>query len=69
VGKKEANVTETEGGKVEYIDWYPDQILQFIDLATEVIPESSVVELQAGLLKIELPKAAKQKVETAATAA
>ncbi len=38
-------MTETEGGKVEYIDWYPDQILQFIDLATEVIPESSVVEL------------------------
>ena len=69
MGKKEASVTETEGGKVEYIDWYPDQILQFIDLATEVIPESSVVELQAGLLKFELPKAAQQKVETAATAA
>lgn len=67
MGKKEASVTETEGGKVEYIDWYPDQILQFI--ATEVIPESSVVELQSGLLKFELPKAAQQKVETAATAA
>ena len=45
LGKKEISATESEGGKVEYIDWYPDQILQFIDLATEVIPESSVVEL------------------------
>ena len=69
LGKKEMNASETDAGKVEYIDWYPDQILQLIDLATEVIPESSVVELQAGLLKFELPKAARQKVETAAVAA
>ena len=52
MGKKEASVTETEGGKVDYIDSYPDQILQFI--ATEVIPESSVVELQSGLLKFAI---------------
>ena len=69
LGKKEISATESEGGKVEYIDWYPDQILQFIDLATEVIPESSVAELQAGLLKFELPKAAKHKIETPAVAA
>ncbi len=69
LGKKGRNATETEGGKVEYIDWYPDQILQCIDLATEVIPESSVVELQSGLLKFELPKATRHKVETAAAAA
>ena len=69
LGKKEMSVTESEGGKVEYIDWVPDQILQLIDLATEVMPEGSVVELQAGLLKFELPKAAKHKVETAAAAA
>ena len=69
LGKKEVSATETEGGKVEYIDWYPDQILQRIDLATEVIPESSVVELKAGLLKFELPKAMRHEVETAAAAA
>jgi HSP20 family molecular chaperone IbpA len=69
LGKKETSATETEGGKIEYIDWVPDQILQLIDLATDVIPEGSVVELQAGLLKFELPKAAKHKVETAAAAA
>jgi len=57
LGKKQINTTETEGGKVEYIDWYPDQILQFIDLPAQVIPESAVVELQAGQLKFELPKA------------
>jgi HSP20 family molecular chaperone IbpA len=65
LGKKEASTTETEGGKLEYIDWYPDQILQLIDLATEVRPELAVVELQAGVLKFELPKAVK-KIVTAA---
>ena len=65
LGKKEVSTTETEGGKLEYIDWYPDQILQLIDLATEVTPERAVVELQSGVLKFELPKAAK-KIETAA---
>lgn len=68
LGKKEASATETEGGKVEYIDWFPDQILQFVDLATEVMPESAVIELQAGQLKIELRKAGR-KVETVVTAA
>ena len=69
LGKKEVSATETEGGKIEYIDWVPDQILQFIDLVTEVMPKSAVVELQAGLLKFELQKAAERKVETAAAAA
>jgi HSP20 family protein len=69
LGKKEASATESEGGKVEYIDWCPDQILKLIDLAADVLPEGSVVELGAGVLKFELPKAAKHKVETAAVAA
>jgi HSP20 family protein len=68
LGKKEASATETEGGKVEYIDWVPDQILQIIDLATEVMPENAVLELQAGQLKIELHKA-ERKAENAVTAA
>ena len=50
------------------IDWYPDQILQLIDLATEVIPEGTVVELQAGQLQIELRKA-EHKLEAAVSAA
>jgi HSP20 family protein len=69
LGKKEMSTTETEGGKIEYIDWVPDQIRQLIDLATDVIPEGSVVELQAGLLKFELPKATRHEVEAAAAAA
>lgn len=68
LGKKEASATDTEGGKVKYIDSVPDQILQFIDLATEVMPESAVVELQAGQLKFELHKA-ERKLETAVPAA
>ena len=68
LGKKEASATEAEGGKIEHIDWAPDQILQFIDLATAVMPESAVVELQAGQLKIELRKA-EREVETVITAA
>jgi HSP20 family molecular chaperone IbpA len=69
LGKKEMNATEAEGGKVEYIEWAPNQILKFIDLAEDIMPEDSVVELQAGLLKFELPKAAQHKIKTAAVAA
>jgi HSP20 family protein len=69
LGKKETIATKTEGGTAENIDWVPDQILQLIDLATDVIPEGSVVELQAGLLTFELPKAAKHEAKTAAAAA
>jgi HSP20 family molecular chaperone IbpA len=68
LGKKEVSVTESEGGKLEYIDWYPELILKRIELATEVIPESSVAELQAGVLKFELPTAATNEFETAPAA-
>jgi HSP20 family protein len=69
LGEKEVGATTTEGAKIEYKDWYPDQIMEVIDLATDVTAKNAVVELQAGMLKFELPKAAKQKVETAAAAA
>lgn len=62
LGKKEPCTTETEGGKLEYIDWYPDQILQLINLPADVAPDHAVVELQAGVLKFELPKAVKKIV-------
>ena len=68
LGKKDVIVTESEGGKLEYIDWNPEQIRKRIELATEVVPESSVVKLQAGVLKFELPTAAKKEFENAPAA-
>jgi HSP20 family molecular chaperone IbpA len=69
LGKKEVVITETEGGKIEYTDWSPDQILRVIDLSTEVVPAGAVVELQTGLLKFELPKAVRKVKESEAVAA
>ncbi|MGE5736859.1 MAG: DUF2934 domain-containing protein [Acidobacteriota bacterium] len=68
LGKKEMRATESEGGKIEYSERVPAQILHVINLAADVIPEGAVVEMEAGLLKFELPKATKQKAkkETAA---
>jgi len=65
LGKKETRATASQGSKVEYIDWCPDQTLSLIDLETEILPETSSVELDAGVLKFELPKAAKLKVAAA----
>lgn len=45
---------------------HPDQILEVIDLATEVARERAIVELQAGDLTLELPAAPKNTVESAA---
>ncbi len=69
LGKKEATTTQPGGGKIEYPDWYPDTVLRLIDLPTEISPAGAVVELDAGLLKFELPRAAKGVKETGATAA
>jgi HSP20 family protein len=69
LGKKKISAMESEGRKVEHIDWSPNRIFRLIDLATEVMPENSVAELQAGELKFELPKVAKGKVEAAVAAA
>lgn len=69
LGQKKTTATETEGGKVEFIEWYPDQILQVVNLPAEVLPGHSVIKLQAGLLNFELPKAGAHRTETAATAA
>jgi HSP20 family molecular chaperone IbpA len=68
LGQKEVVTTETGSGKIEYIDWYPDQILRVIDLPLEIDPEGAVIELQTGLLRFELPKAVKQIKEAAAAA-
>ncbi len=67
LGEKELSATKGEGGQPSV--WHPDQILQVIDLATEVTAENAVVEWQGGLLKFELPKAAQPQGETTAAAA
>ncbi len=69
LGKKKMSAMESEGRKVEHIDWSPDRIFRLIDLAAEIVPERSVAELQTGKLKLELPKVAKRKVEAAVAAA
>jgi len=69
LGKRPVSATETEGGKTGRIDWNPDQILQVIELTTDVTAENAIVELQAGVLKFELSKAGKKNVEAAAIAA
>lgn len=68
LGRKEVVTTEIGGETVEYVDSNPDQILRVIDLPFEVDPVEAVVELQAGLLKFELPKVVK-KVKDAVSAA
>ena len=40
-------------------DFYPDLILRTIDVSSEVDPAGTIVELQSGILKFELPKVAK----------
>ena len=55
LGKKEASDKKAEVRTIEQTGSHPDQILEVIDLATEVMPERAVVELQAGVLKFELP--------------
>ncbi len=49
-----------EQGTAQSADFYPDQILRSIDLSSEIDPQGSVVELQTGVLKFELPKTVKR---------
>jgi HSP20 family protein len=69
LGKKEATATETEGGKIEYIDWSPDRILRFVALPAEVDPKAASVELREGLLSFELLKASSRRVSARRKAA
>ncbi len=66
LGKRETPTKELQA-EIDYTE--PDQILKIIDLPKEVRPESSVVELQAGVLSFEVMKAARQAVEIAPAAA
>jgi HSP20 family molecular chaperone IbpA len=69
LGKKEIPATQSKEEKTEQADFYPDQVLRVIDLPAEIDPEGAVVELQAGLLKFELPRAAKRTEEPGVEAA
>jgi HSP20 family molecular chaperone IbpA len=68
-GKREGTTSQTEAGSIGLADQYPDQLLRLIDLTTEVDPGRAVIELQAGILRFELPKATKPIQETPTAAA
>ena len=61
-GKKKQSNGKAEAGTAKQTGSYPDQILEVIDLATEVMPERAVVRLQAGELNVEVPTVSKNKV-------
>ena len=58
---KRHKVQGREPGTTEPRGSHPDQILEVIDLATEVLPEHVVVERKEGELILELPAASKNK--------
>lgn len=65
---KHASISHSQTAVESTIDQtgsHPHQLLEVIHLATEVMPERAVVELQAGVLKFELPAAAMDEFETA----
>jgi HSP20 family molecular chaperone IbpA len=66
LGEKKTSGTKAKEGTIGRTSAVPDQILEVVDLATEVMPERAVVELQGGVLKFELPTAAQNKIGTAA---
>jgi len=67
-GKRERSASRTEAGSIGLTDQYPDRILRLIDLTTEVDPSRAVIELESGMLKFELPKAATSHKGTLAAA-
>jgi len=68
LGEKETSGMKAEGRTTDQAGSHPHQILAVVDLATEVMPERAVVELQAGVLKFELPTAATNELETVSAA-
>jgi HSP20 family molecular chaperone IbpA len=49
----------SELARILELSWYPDQVFRTIALPTEVVPGSAQIELDAGVLRIELTKATK----------
>jgi HSP20 family molecular chaperone IbpA len=68
-GQKHVSAPTTESGATEPADWHPEQILRVIDLPTEIDPGGAVIELKAGVLSFELPKATEKTTLNQAHAA
>ena len=66
LGKRKQSAGETETGATRQTGSHPDQILEVIDFATEVVPERAIIELQAGVLNFDLPTVSKNKIGTVA---
>ena len=66
LGKKAQSSKVTEPETTGQSGARPDQVMQVIDLATEVAPERAIVEFNSGELICELPAASKNKAQTAA---
>jgi HSP20 family molecular chaperone IbpA len=66
LGKKKESTGKTEPGASERSGSHPDQIMEVIDLATEVTPEGAIVEWQTGKLGFELPAVPRKTIESAA---
>ncbi len=54
-GKKEQQ--PPEGNKLFYVDWYPDEILQVLQLPEDIDPALAKAKFRAGVLELELFKA------------
>jgi len=67
VGRKDAGQA-AEAEAAPSADPRLDLILRLIPLSSEIDPEAAVVELQAGVLRFELPKAAKAEAAAAGAA-
>jgi HSP20 family molecular chaperone IbpA len=63
VGRIEGAAPEAEGAAAAVA--FPDQTFRVIQLNAEIDPKSAVVELDAGVLKVELLKAAKSQAQGA----
>jgi len=68
LGQKKTSGMKAEDRTTEQTGSYPHQILEVINLAAQVTPERAAVELQGGVLKLELPTAAPNEVATAPAA-
>jgi HSP20 family molecular chaperone IbpA len=68
LGQKKTSGMKAEDRTIEQTSSHPHQILEVINLAMEVAPESAVVELQGGVLKFELSAPATNEVATAPAA-
>ena len=66
VGKKRITVTESEEGKIEYIDSYPDMIMKVIDLPSAILPENAAIRLAPGILIFDFTKASSPRFQRAA---